>query len=157
MQNVASSGLKSLLYEQSVGALATLHNGEPAVSMVPFALLPHGDLIIHVSSLASHTQDMRSNSSVAVLITALLAPDLTPLALPRVSINGTAKPCPVDAPIYTQARDSYLARFSDAEELFGFSDFSLFTISANSIRYVAGFGRATTLNPEQLRAALQSI
>ena len=45
-----------LLRSQPVGALGTLHAGEPFVSMVPFAVLPRaGALIVHVSSLASHT------------------------------------------------------------------------------------------------------
>src|ERR1019366_3319338 len=44
--------LRRLFDEQRVAALATLHRGEPAVSMTPFAL-PSGEssLLVHVSAL----------------------------------------------------------------------------------------------------------
>jgi putative heme iron utilization protein len=51
--------LQALLTAQPVAALATLHKGEPAASMVPYALLPNGrGVVIHVSRLATHTADM---------------------------------------------------------------------------------------------------
>lgn len=59
MDDADSLTLKTLLRQQPVAALATLHRGEPAVSMVPFALLPgSADIAIHVSRLAAHTHDM---------------------------------------------------------------------------------------------------
>ena len=54
------------------------------------------------------------------------------------------------------ARAAYLARFPEAEELFGFTDFSIFRITPISLRYVAGFGSARTLKTEQLNAILNS-
>ena len=50
--------IKSLLATQRIASLGTLHDGDPHVSMVPFAVLPAGpDFVIHVSSLAAHTGD----------------------------------------------------------------------------------------------------
>ncbi len=47
--------LRELLRTQQVAALGTLHQGQPYVSMVPFALLPGGSgFVIHVSQLATH-------------------------------------------------------------------------------------------------------
>jgi hypothetical protein len=47
--------LRELLHTQQVAALGTLHEGQPYVSMVPFALLPGGSgFVIHVSQLATH-------------------------------------------------------------------------------------------------------
>lgn len=149
MQENESAILKGLL-EQPFAALATLHQGDPAVSMVPFVLLPNAEVIIHVSGLASHTQDMLNHAKVALLITAPLAPGHSPLALPRLALNGTACKLPADAEGYACAREAYLARFADAQELFTFADFSLFKITLDSARFVAGFGRARTLKPEQL-------
>lgn len=149
------SGLRSLLSSQPVAALATLHKGEPAVSMVPFAVLPSGaDFVIHVSRLATHTNDMLANPAVALLVTGSLAPGVSPLAVPRAAIRGRARRCAPDSAEYAEARDAYLARLPDAEELFSFEDFSLFIIEPDSVRYVAGFARAMTLTAERLRAAL---
>ena len=147
--------LRKLLTAQPVAALATLHRGEPAVSMVPFALLSGGEgLVVHVSRLATHTQDMLDHPGVALLVTGTVAAGDSPLALPRVSIQGHARPCPADAPAHAQARQAYLARLPDAEPLFGFGDFSLFVIEPESLRFVAGFGRAIAFKAERLREVL---
>ena len=49
--------VRGLLEAQRIASLGTLHDGEPYVSMVPFAI-PAGttDFIIHVSKLAAHTK-----------------------------------------------------------------------------------------------------
>jgi heme iron utilization protein len=146
----SETALLTQLLAGPVASLATLHQNNPAVSMAPFAIMPNTDVIIHVSSLASHTQDMLACAKVALLITSPLGPDQSPLALPRLALNGTATPLPVSAEGYQQARDVYLARFADAQELFSFADFSLFKIVLTSARFVAGFGRARTLKPEQI-------
>lgn len=137
--------LRELLARQPVAALATLHEGEPAVSMVPCALLPDGRFVIHVSALASHTADMRAHPEVALLITAPLAAGESPLALPRLSVRGQATPCPAGAPGHDDARAAYLARLPESAELFSFGDFSLFVISVLSARFVGGFAQARSL------------
>ena len=149
------AALNALLAGQRVAALATLHRGEPAVSMVPFAKLPDGTgFVVHVSRLATHTKDMLENPAVALLVTAPLAPGASALALPRAGIKGRARACPPESAGYELARATYLAKLPDAQELFGFSDFSLFVIEPESVRYVAGFGRAMTITAERMRAAL---
>ncbi len=155
METAEATALKSLLSNQPVAALATLHKGAPAVSMVPFAMLPAGaGFIIHVSRLATHTRDLLENPAVALLVTAALTEAETPIALPRISIRGRARQCTPALPEYAQARAAYLAKLPDAEELFTFADFSLFIIEPASVRYVAGFGRALSLTSERLQAVL---
>ncbi|WP_430432364.1 HugZ family protein [Methyloversatilis sp.] len=140
-----AQALRELLARQPVAALATLHDGEPAVSMVPCALLPDGRFVIHVSALASHTADMRAHPEVALLITAPLAAGESPLALPRLSVRGRAEVCPAGAPGHDDARAAYLARLPESAELFSFGDFSLFVISVLSARFVGGFAQARSL------------
>lgn len=150
-----SAALMSLLRTQPVASLATLHKGAPAVSMVPFALLPDGTgFVIHVSQLATHTQDMLQNPTVALLVTAPLAASESPLALPRASVQGQARQCAPESPGYEKARQAYLAKLPDAEPLFSFGDFSLFVIEPESLRWVAGFGRAMSVVGERMRAVL---
>ncbi|MBX9870354.1 MAG: pyridoxamine 5'-phosphate oxidase family protein [Burkholderiaceae bacterium] len=155
MDAEADRALRQLLRHTTVAALATLHQGEPAVSMVPYALLPDGRFVIHVSRLATHTQDMLAHTQVSLLVTAPVDVADTPLALPRVSVQGLASVCPPEAADHAAARAAYLARRPEAEELFGFGDFSLFLITPLSLRYVAGFGRAYAVTAGQYAALLR--
>jgi heme iron utilization protein len=60
-------------------------------------------------------------------------------------LQGEAQPCAVDGADYAAARQAYLARFPDSEPMFGFGDFSLFLITARSVRFVAGFAQAWSM------------
>ena len=147
--------LRTLLQREPVAALATLHKGDPAVSMVPFAMWPERQvLLLHVSSLSPHTQDMQRHPSVSLLVTGQEAE--TPLALPRVSITGQASTIEPESADHAKARSVYLAKLPDAEPLFGFGDFSLVAIAPTSFRFVAGFGRAMALVGERMAPVWQA-
>lgn len=150
----ADSRLKllDLLRTQSAAALATLHKGEPAISMVPVALAA-GGLLVHVSELATHTRDMREHARVSLLL--MGAPGDMPQARPRVSIAGDASFIDKETPDYEAARAVYLARFPLSEMTFGLADFSLVRIAPQSARYVAGFAQAHALTGQVLASLLQ--
>ncbi|WP_018412512.1 pyridoxamine 5'-phosphate oxidase family protein [Methyloversatilis thermotolerans] len=146
--------LRQLLADQPCAALATLHKGDPAVSMVPFALRPDGrGFIIHVSGLATHTADMLAHPAVGVMVTAPLIAGTSPLALARLSVRGQAARCAPDSAGYAALRAAYVARLPDSEELFSFGDFSLFLITVESARFVAGFAQALSLTATQFATA----
>ena len=146
MNAMQEQAVRNLLERQEVAALGTLHKGEPFVSMVPYALAPGGrGLVIHVSRLATHTRDMQEHPGVSLMVTDERTPDVPPQALPRVTVQGEARPCAPDAPLYEAARQAYLARFPNSREMFGFADFSLFVIEPRSLRVVVGFGQAWSL------------
>ena len=150
MEDARAALLHSLLARQTVAALATLHRGRPAVSMVPFAWVPGSNaLAIHVSALATHTSDMEASPEVAMLVTAAQTEGVPPQALPRISISGTAARCSADHPEHAAARRAYLARFPESEAMFGFGDFSLFLVEPRSVRGVAGFAQAWSLTQTQ--------
>jgi putative heme iron utilization protein len=144
--------LLQLLRTHATAALATLHNGEPAISMVPVALAPDG-LLIHVSELATHTRDMRAHSRVSLLLMDE-AGDL-PQARPRVSIAGRSEFIGKDTVDYEAARDRYLARFAQAQMTFGLGDFSLVRIAPLSARFVAGFAQAHALGEPAIAEILR--
>lgn len=147
--------LRDLLGTQEVAALGTLHKGQPYVSMVPFALRPGGtDFIIHVSQLAAHTKDMLTHPLVSLLVMASPAPGVMAQELARITVQGEAVQLRPDTPEHAAAKAAYLARFPQSEMLFGFSDFSLFAIVPESIRFVGGFAQATTISPATLAEAL---
>lgn len=141
--------LRELLRSHEVAALGTLHEGEPFVSMVPYALLPQGrGFVVHVSRLASHTRDMEQHAGVSLMVAGERTPDVPVQALPRATIQGEARAIPRGTPAYEEGRWTYLARFPQAEELFTFADFSLFVIAPRSVRFVGGFAQAWSATAE---------
>lgn len=155
MDPMQASTLRALLEQQQVAALATLHKGEPAQSMVPYALLPDGrGFCIHVSRLAAHTADMLANPAVSLLVMAPPGSATTPQELPRANVRGHARPCPPEDADYEEARALYLARFPASRQAFNFSDFSLFIVEPRSVRFVGGFARATTVRAAELAALM---
>ena len=151
-----SAQLRELLTGRVTAALGTLHAGAPYVSLVPFALLSDiPAFVIHVSRLAAHTQDMLTEPRVSLLISAGEQPGVSALALPRITLLGTARPLAHDAPEYPAARQAYMARFPDAAAMFNLGDFSLFLIVPSEARWIAGFAQARTLTPAALARALR--
>jgi hypothetical protein len=157
MDRAQAQALKDLLQTQQVASLGTLHKGEPFVSMVPFALLPHGrGFVIHVSQLATHTRDMLAHPAVSLLVVAAPSPGVPAQALARATIQGQARQCASDAPAYPEARHAYLSRFPDSARMFGFADFSLFLVVPDSVRFVGGFAQAKSITAESLARILSA-
>lgn len=147
--------LRDLLRTQEVAALGTLHKDQPYVSMVPFAPLPDGtDFIIHVSQLAAHTKDMLASPPVSLLVIAPPTPEGMAQELARITVQGEAMQLAGGTPGHAAAKAAYLTRFPRSAPMFGFSDFSLFAIMPESIRFVGGFAQATTISPAMLAEAL---
>ncbi len=91
MNAAMSRLLRELITHHRVAALGTLQDGAPYVSLVPFALAADGrGLIIHVSQLAAHTQNMVRERDVSVLVAEPDGPDKLPQGLARVTIEGIA-------------------------------------------------------------------
>ena len=62
--------LQNLLFQQRVASLGTVdEDGDPQVSMVPFALdRETGHLVIHVSTLSTHTANLRKQASAGLMV-----------------------------------------------------------------------------------------
>lgn len=155
----SASLLRSLVHGRAVGALATLHEGRPFASMIPFAArLDAGRLqfITHVSRLSAHTRDMLETREVCLLITAAESPDTPPQALPRVSISAVAEFVPPDHPGFGATKACYLEKFPHAAELLLLGDFSLVVLDPTSARFIGGFARAMTISPGSLTTAVMA-
>lgn len=141
--------LRQLLRTRLTAALGTVHKGDPFVSMVPYAL--HGDapdFLVHVSTLSPHTRQMQAHPRVSLMVVEGEDSGTEPQALPRVTVQGEARQLLAGDPGIEGARAAYLARFPSSELMFTLGDFSLFAIRPQSVRVVAGFGRAHSLTPE---------
>ena len=155
MDDILASQLRGLVTSRATAALGTLHSGAPYVSMVPFVMLSDASaFIVHVSQLAAHTKDMLAEPQVSLLIAEPERDGVSPLALPRVTVIGTARQLSLDSPQHAIARRAYLARFPQAAPIFGLGDFSLFAITPTAVRWVAGFAQARSLTPESFAKAI---
>ncbi len=156
MDEAAIESIRELVLGRATGALGTLHGGAPFVSMLPFAVAADGSsLLVHVSRLAQHTVDMLRDPRVSFLIVQPESDGTLPQALERVTVQGEARELSRDLPGYTEGRAAYLARHPQAEQMFGFGDFSLFAIRPLSARYVGGFARAMNVSAGDLARALR--
>ena len=150
-----TQALRRLFDGQRIASLGTLHEGEPYVSMVPFALLPDASaLVIHVSQLSSHTKDMVESPRVSLLVVAADTAGASAQALARVTIRGRAEDYTASTPGCASAREAYLSRFPQAVGTFALPDFLLFAIRPLSIRFIVGFAQALTLTSSAFAAAL---
>jgi heme oxygenase (biliverdin-IX-beta and delta-forming) len=148
-----TKALRDLVRGQTIGSLGTLHDGEPFVSMVPYALHGGAGFLIHVSALSSHTSDMRAHPRVSLLVVAPESTGVPPQARARITVQGTAHEIRRSDPDHDAATRAYLARFPQSAPTFELADFSLFRIQPSSIRFVGGFAQAATLTPEAFEAA----
>lgn len=163
MDPAASHLLGDLIRGCSVASLATLHEGLPFASMVPYAVSHDaaGKLLFvtHVSRLSAHTRDMLESPQVCLLITAPEAAAgseaIPPQALPRVSIPALASFIDREHPDHGTLARAYLEKFPFAADWFQLGDFSIVAFTpSGSARFVAGFARAMTVSADQLRAAV---
>ncbi len=147
--------LTRLIRTQRIAGLGTLREGLPYVSMVTYAPAEDlGSLLIHVSRLAHHTQDLLQDSRCSVLVAEDDDGSHDPQALTRVTLSGNARPLEQDDPGYETARALYLRRFPEAEFLFQVGDFSLYRITIAGGRFIAGLGKTFTISRNDLvRAA----
>ncbi len=143
--------LFALFDQVRVASLATLNNGAPFGSMVPYIVRPdNGCLYIHLSRMARHTRHIEADPRVAVLVTEADGPDKNPLALVRACLSGHIERVDRDAAEYDATRQAYLARFPDAEMIFQLPDFSFYRLAPEGIHLVAGFGKAFHIEPHNL-------
>jgi hypothetical protein len=144
--------LVRLLRTQRVGALGTLRDNSPYVSLIGFS--PSQDLsamYILASRLAYHTQDILKEPRCSLMVAETDRGDREPQTLARVTLRGEATPVHPEAPEYDEARSLFLKKFPEAAFLFELGDFSLYRIPSSTGRFVAGFGKTFNISVEDLK------
>lgn len=146
-----------LIGAQRWGALATINDdGAPLASMVAYVPLQGFErLFLHLSNLSQHTRNLLARSAASLVISEPDVGGRDPQTLARISLHGAVEILQRDSDAYSSARELYLQRLPDAEQLFDFSDFVLFCFSCRSAHYVGGFARAYALDLDELRRAAQ--
>jgi putative heme iron utilization protein len=159
--------LHHLLWGQRVAALGTLskpsapndpahgthgtHGTWPAVSMVPYAIdSTQQALVVHVSALAAHTQQMEQHPDVGLLVSSPEVEGQPVHALERISLQAHAHTPERESAAWHSAHAAYTARFPEAAFMTALGDFRFVLLSLTSGRHVAGFGAARQVAAEEL-------
>jgi putative heme iron utilization protein len=150
--------LRALLHARRIASLGTLgEDGNPFVSMVPFAMAPSlGCLVIHVSGLAPHTGNLQARPNVSLLVMQADVLGEPVHALPRVTLDGRAQVLEAGTPAWETCQAAYVTRFPEAQFMTQLADFRFVAIALNGARQVAGFGAARSIDAQEVRRALGS-
>jgi hypothetical protein len=100
--------------------------------------------------LARHTANIESSPTIGLMICTPETPADSPLALPRLSLQG--KVAPITGERLEVTKQAYLKNVPDAEPLFSFGDFQLFEMTPLHIHWVGGFGSARKIAVSDWRA-----
>jgi heme iron utilization protein len=119
--------------------------GYPYASSLPFCTDQRGRVVVLISHLAEHTQNVEQDVKAAFLVSPL-GRDLQEQA--RVSMIGDIAPVD-DAAIAAR----YVRFFPEAVQYLQIGGFRFFRIEPRSLRYIAGFGSIHTISAESYLAA----
>jgi len=138
--------INRLLGQSRVCYLATQGKNGPESSMAPFALF-RGTLLLHLSALAAHHGNISRQPLAGAMICTPETAEMSVLALPRLALQGRVSAVPAEA--LTAAKAAYLKAIPDAEPLFSFADFRLFSFAVTQANWVGGFGKARSITQAQ--------
>ena len=127
-------------------ALGTNLDGTPYVSLVITACDFDASPLLLLSDLAQHTKNLLADPSVSLLFDGTAEyPD--PLTGPRLTLLGRAERC--DDP---SGAARFAARQPSSAGYAGFADFRLYRVVIERGHLVAGFGRISWVEREELQA-----
>lgn len=132
------------------GILATLtaEDGFPYGSLVEFAVLPDGDIVLLLSRLAEHQHYLERDGRASLVIAPSLLEE-NAMAKPRVTLVGRAEPV-TDRGRYAEI---YVQAHPGAARYLGFADFQFYRLHVERVRYIAGFGQMGWIKGEAYRDA----
>ena len=146
----AAEQARTIAAASHAATLATLTaDGDPWASLVAYGLLG-GAPVLCVSNLAEHGRNLAGDPRASLSIVAASS-DPNPLAGSRITLAGA-----VTRPVITErdsARAAYLNAVPAARIYLDFSDFTLWVLRVQRVRWVGGYGRMDSATGEQYTAA----
>ena len=141
--------IRDMLTTRKVLSLAVIIDGEPAASLLPFAVAPGFQAIyVQASRLARHSRGLQEGAKVGLLVHDLDTDDADPLQIARLSIQAIVEPLARDTKEFAAASNVFVGRFPAAATTLGLGDFTLYRLRFDRGRFVAGFAQAYDLTPE---------
>jgi putative heme iron utilization protein len=131
--------------------LATLgRDANPEASYAP-CIWREGDCFVFLSELASHTQNLKLNPSISLLLIEAEASAGNAFARKRISLFGSAGIVARTDDTYKTVINDFFQRFGDVMKLIEpLADFHLFRIIVQRGRFIRGFGQAYELAGDRL-------
>lgn len=131
---------RTLVAATNIAGLATVTaDGDPWASLVTYGALDNGAPVLCLSHLAEHGRNLAGDPRASLVITQVDPPP-DPLAAARVTLAGRAER-PADPATLAAARTAHLAGVPAAGTYVDFSDFSLWVLHVERVRWVGGYGR----------------
>jgi heme iron utilization protein len=139
----------TIIAKTSVASLGTLdRNGTPFVTLVTVAAVDRHHVVMLLSGLAVHTQNLRSNPAASLLMTTGDNSASDPMAAARVTLTGTATA--LTRGDDQLQREAFLARHPSSATYADFGDFAFYQFHIELAHLVAGFGRIETIRADRL-------
>jgi putative heme iron utilization protein len=137
---------RNLVRAATTATLATVDcdDGTPYASLVAVATLHDGRPVLLLSRLALHTRNLLADPRASLLVDRRTAGD-DALANPRVTLLGRLAATQEPA-----ARARFLARHANAGGYADFADFGFYALAVARGHLVAGFGRITPLQANEM-------
>ncbi|MGH3674873.1 MAG: HugZ family protein [Mycobacterium sp.] len=146
----AAEEARTIAASTNTGTLATLTaTGDPWASFVTYGVLD-GAPVLCVSNLAEHGRNLVGDQRASIAIVAPTT-DPDPLASGRVTLAGVAERPFGDE--LAAARDVHLAAVAAAKYYIDYSDFSLWVLRVQRVRWVGGYGRMDSATGDAYAAA----
>jgi heme iron utilization protein len=146
----AAEEARTIAASTNTGTLATLTSGgDPWASFVTYGLLG-GNPVLCVSNLAEHGRNLAGDPRASIAIVAPTS-ESDPLAGGRITLAGV-----VDAPTGDEAvaaRQAHLEAVAAAKYYIDYSDFTLWVLRVNRVRWVGGYGRMDSATGEAYAVA----
>jgi heme oxygenase (biliverdin-IX-beta and delta-forming) len=149
-QPSAAEQARTIAAAANAATLATLTaDGDPWASLVAYGLMA-GAPVLCVSNLAEHGRNL-ANDPRASLSIVTASSDTDPLATSRITLAGVVT-SPVGAD-RDAARAAYLNAVPAARFYIEYSDFTLWVLRIERVRWVGGYGRMDSATAEQYLGA----
>ncbi|MCK0176154.1 HugZ family protein [Mycolicibacterium sp. F2034L] len=146
----AAEEARTIAASTNTGTLASLTaDGDPWASFVTYGLLD-GAPVLCVSNLAEHGRNLAGDPRASI---AIVAPstESDPLANGRVTLAGVVERPAGDE--HAAAREAHLAAVAAAKYYIDYSDFTLWVLRVQRVRWVGGYGRMDSTTGEAYAAA----
>jgi len=146
----AAEEARTIAASTNVGTLASLtKTGDPWASFVTYGLLD-GAPVLCVSHLAEHGRNLAADPRASLAVVAPGA-EADPLASPRITLAGIVEH-PVGAEL-DAARAAHVAAVPAAKYYIDYSDFAVWVLRVQRVRWVGGYGRMDSASAADYAAA----
>ena len=140
---------RSTIQSAKTASLATVsQSGHPFVSLVTVAATGPTTLVLLLSGLARHTQNLLRDGRCSLLMADPNHESSDPLAGSRISVIGHATRLVRGEDV--SEREAFLQRHPASSMYADFDDFAFFRVELAEGHLVAGFGRIETVSADQL-------